>query len=123
MAKDAKKKSSNREGKRLVTCWLDEKEHALFKQKAEDAGMSGADWLRHRCIQTAPRRRRKGPDVVSLHRLIGQINSVGANVNQLARAANVNDAMPQLNELAEIKATLQEITSQVAVALGYDSQR
>ena len=122
MATDTKKKTSKREGKRLMTCWLDNEEYALLQSKAKDAGMSSADWVRHRCIESAPKRRRKGPDVVSLHRLIGQVSSVGSLTNQLARKTNATGAVPQLSQLREIRESLEEITAQVAIALGYDTE-
>ena len=122
MAADEKKTTHKREGKKQFKVWLDENEHARLIQIAKQRGMTAADWLRHRCIDTTPKRSRKGIDVVTLHRLQAQINMMGNNLNQLAARANTGERFPEIERLEAMLAELQKMTKMNAVALGYDTE-
>ncbi len=119
MAAETKNKNK-REGQVQFKVWLPEAERRLFKSEAQKAGMTDTDWLRHRCIKTAPRRRRKGPDVMALHRLLGLMGNISSNVNQIAARANTSGNVPALEKLDRIETELKKITGQVGAALGYD---
>ena len=110
-----------RPGKRCRACWLDQSEYEAFLSRAADAGMTGVDWLRSRCLGAQPKRRRKGPDVQELHRIRGQIGKIGGHTNQLATVANDAGKIPALSELEQIKNQLAAIETTLARALGYGS--
>lgn len=112
---------STRPGKKHWGIWLTEDEQAAFLARAEEAGLSGADYFRKVCLKTPARRRRKGPDVKELHRLHAALNQIGNNLNQLAAAANAEGWLPQVRELEQMRTQLFDMADQLDRALGYDS--
>ena len=119
---DVKEKPNVREGQKQLKIWLPEDEKSMLTAKAKEAGMTVTDWVRHRCLKTAPRRRRKGADVQELFRITGQLSSIGNNINQLAHEANLSSELPTVHELYEIRKELSTMTSHLVKALGYDTQ-
>ena len=79
--------------------------------KAAAMGVSVADYARHRlCGYRLPVRR--GAD---LSRLLVEINRVGNNVNQIARAANATGRVPVITgeAMRELRAVLAQIASRL----------
>jgi len=53
-----------------------------------------------------------------LRKLHAELNKQGKNINDLARAANTDATVPELNELRKIKIELSKITLAIIKALG-----
>ncbi len=115
-------KSHHRDGKTQLKIWLDVSEKHALKARAEEAGFpTVTDYIRARCIEAKPRRRRKGPDVKALHRINGQLGKLGGNVNQVATVANDTGRVPELRILRQMHDRLYETTGHIIRALGYGS--
>ena len=118
----AEKKTHRRDGKTQLKIWLDIPEKEALTVRAEEAGFpSVTDYIRSRCIEAKPKRRRKGPDVKALHRLVGHAGKMGSNINQQTAVANKTGRVAELQELEQIRAELQTMTAHLVRALGYGS--
>jgi hypothetical protein len=68
-----------------------------------------------------PRAVRRPPvERAELARLLGELNKIGSNVNQIAKAIHTTRNLPSWSELAEIKADIAVMRASVLKALGHD---
>ena len=106
------------------TAWINVRctpaEHAAIVTAAAEAGLMAGPYLRQLGTGSAgPRARRRAPiDQDELARLLGAIGKLGANINQLAHAANATGARPAMAALAGIGAELAAMRGALIKALG-----
>ena len=115
--------SEKRRRERLVQTRLDDAEHAQLEARAGQAGLAVGAYLRACALETAgPRARRRAPvDRELLAHTNADLNRIGNNLNQIARAINRGrDA----EEQAIIGTTdeLRDVLAMLRKALGYDRQ-
>lgn len=91
-------------------------EKASWRDRAADHGMTVSDWLRSLTVVVgeAPSPALAGPKRVPLadHQVLSELNRVGVNLNQIARALNcgdertvnagLNDTLAELNDLLSV---------------------
>lgn len=89
-----------------VTSRYDEAEFAELEEAASRAGLTRASYQRVQSLAVPKTRstRRAPIDREMLAKLLGQLGKIGSNLNQIARAANMDRA-----ELAGIEAAIAEI--------------
>jgi hypothetical protein len=111
--------------KRLIHLRCTDHERAAIKAVAEEAGFSVGALLRLLALGDAgPRAVRRPPvERAELARLLGELNKIGSNVNQIAKAIHTTRNLPSWSELAEIKADIAVMRASVLKALGHDHQR
>ncbi|MEL7341642.1 MAG: plasmid mobilization relaxosome protein MobC, partial [Bacteroidota bacterium] len=85
------KKSEKRQRNHRKTFRMNEKELTAFLENCQAANLSDADYIRVRCCDQKPiRKRRVRPlNEKALAAGLGQLGRVANNVNQIARALNV----------------------------------
>ena len=64
-----------------------------------------------------PARRLPKADVQALSKLLAAVGKVGGNVNQLAKVANAVGRLPEIEELARVRAVLEEMRDDLHRAL------
>jgi hypothetical protein len=71
--------------------WLTEAEEGLLAARAAEAGLSIASYLRAAALGDAGPRARRAPTIEkqALGDAIAELNKIGSNINQIARAANI----------------------------------
>lgn len=101
--------SENRARKVLVAARFTPEEHAALVEKAEAMGLSIGGYLRACGLKkvTPGTQRRVPVDRVILERAITQLRRVGNNINQIARAANMNEP----TDSAQLNQALDEFTA------------
>lgn len=112
--KKKKSGSENRARKIILPVRLTAEEHAEITAKAEAAGVSAGGFLRACGLgQVTPGTKRRAPaDKAILERVIAELRRVGNNINQIARAANMNeptDSVSLNHALSEYMATLHQL--------------
>jgi hypothetical protein len=128
------KKKPKRRRQRFVGVRLDDAELAALESRAREAGLSVGAYCRACSLGDAgPRaRRRVTVDRELLARNTAELNHIGSNLNQTARALNEiarDDGSGGLAQVAHlvrpIQTTLDELRAALAAnrsALGYDSE-
>lgn len=130
--------SSRRQRRNVEQFRTDDAEHAKLEARAGEAGLSVGAYLRACALDTAgPRARRRAPvDRELLARTNAELNRVGNNLNQIARALNeivLEETESPRDRLAELvaelvpsnragMADLTGVLREIRQALGYDSQ-
>lgn len=101
-----------------VRCTVDER--AAIEAAADRAGLTVGAYLRTVALGDAGPRAARRPVVarVELAQVLGQLGKWGGNVNQLARAFNVDGTSPAAAELAAIRAELVAMRTALMGALG-----
>lgn len=86
----AKKRSEHRQKGRVVPFRVSPDEYAQLTRLADRAGLTVGSYVRSRALENPTTRARRKPAIeqVAVSRLIGELGSVGSNLNQLARKAN-----------------------------------
>ena len=86
-------KSQTRQRKYGVYVACTEEERDAINKKAAEAGLSAAGFLRACALNkvTARTKRRPPVDREILEKAIAELRRVGNNINQIARAANMNE--------------------------------
>jgi hypothetical protein len=107
---------------RVIAIRCTDNEYAVIHAMASRVGLFASGYLRAVALGTPGPRAVKRPPVdrKELARLLGELGRVGNNLNQIARALNVDDRPP----LAEIAAALSEFAAMralVRAALGHSS--
>lgn len=94
-------------------------ERAVLDEKSARAGMTAAAFLRAAALGDAgPRARRRPPvEHVVLRELVGHCGRIGNNLNQIARALNM-DKNPDAALLRQSLRALLEVRSAIYLALG-----
>ena len=111
--------TEKRQRSATVTIRLTPAELSELQIRAERRGLSSASYCREALIGTAGRRaqRRHPANVDELRRLLGAVGKVGANVNQIAAAANRGRA-PDGDEILSAAIDIREMRSAIMQALG-----
>lgn len=103
---------------------LTAQEKKILLELAANAGLSPSDFVRVRTVGSKPERRKATPDRAILIKLQAELNKVGSNANQIARAYNRradSDTLTGIDE-AFLQETLQGIrtlTAHIAKELGH----
>jgi hypothetical protein len=110
--------SEKKEKKVLITLKVTPKERELFKQKAVEAGLTLTDLIKKLVIEKDIEAEKK-VKVIERYikidpKLLFEINSIGNNLNQIARRLNQNEKFDILPLLLEIKENLEEIKQSYA---------
>ena len=114
------KKSEKRQRNHRKTFRMNEEELSTFLQNSQAANLSDADFIRARCCDQKPvRKRRVRPlNEKALAAGLGQLGSVANNINQIARALNVlkrkSDTVREAEQWAQHDATIAHIHTAVA---------
>lgn len=115
--------SEARQRRHVVGVRLDDTERAALEARAGDTGLSLGAYLRACSLETAgPRARRRAPvDRELLARTNAELNRVGNNLNQIAKAGHIGqDAV--LDDVTRTAGELRQALVMLRRALGYDSQ-
>lgn len=113
--------SDTRKKQCIVNFRATEEERALLEQAATLAGLRLGSHIRETML-AAPKtrsRRRALADVVMLSKLIAELNRVGGNINQIARAANYGE-QPESAWLRETLTLLLDTMKGVRATLGFE---
>ena len=89
--------------RRQINLYLSDHEHRILTEKCRAGRLTHAAFLRS-CILNKPV---KAPPNRDYHTLYREINAIGNNINQIARAANAGLATP--SEIAVLKRQLDQI--------------
>jgi hypothetical protein len=106
-------------GNRLTVRFLPD-EHAELERRAADAGLSPSAYLRACALGTAGPRARRSPTVERslAAQAIAELNKAGSNLNQIARALNMDLVVPPA-EVKTASTAVKKAANQVLVAFGY----
>jgi hypothetical protein len=101
--------TEQRQRLRTIAVRCTDTEYAVIQEKASNAGLFAAANLRAAALGNPGLRavRRQPVDRQELCRLLGELGRVGNNLNQIARALNVDDRPP----LPEITAALADFSA------------
>ena len=99
-----------------------ERDLSRYREAANRAGLSVADFLRAKALgKPNPRAVRIPPvEAREIARLYGEIGKIGSNVNQLAYRANAARALPHMAELQNLRSHLVAMHGALRRALGLD---
>ena len=102
-------------------------EHAELEARAAEAGLSPGAYLRACALGDAGPRARRSPTVERslAAQAIAELNKVGSNLNQIARAVNMKE-WPGTSSMTEAAEAVTRAANQVLQAFGYkphDCQR
>jgi Bacterial mobilisation protein (MobC) len=122
-AKAKRKRPSGSEKRKRewrVTPRLTEAERAQLEQAADRAGLSVSAYVRAQSLAEPVTRARRSPPVnrVALAQLLGHINHIGSNVNQIARQLNSGRDPEEIMELAAAVRAVWHMREAVLIALG-----
>lgn len=95
----------NQEARQLYSIRLSLYEHALWEQRAEQAGMSMSNYFRHLLLTGGMV---DGNAAGDRRKLLREISAIGNNINQIAKWANTNKYILS-SELREVWDCLKEI--------------
>ncbi len=111
--------SETRKKGRLLGIRLTEDECAPLEQGAAHAGLTLASYARLLLVSAPKTRSRRRPlaDVAALARTLGQLNKVGSNINQVARAINLGET-PLAHEIHDSLSGIREILAAIREAMG-----
>jgi len=73
-----------------------ETEKSHIQQQAQDAALTPSDFLRGMALRAKPGRKVPTPDRAMLLKLMAELNMIGSNLNQIARALNRRQDSPDL---------------------------
>lgn len=113
---------TRRRNKRLLVR-LDQKELTEIEAGAEAAGLTLASFARQKILSGPARKpsRRAPVDAALLAKALGELNRVGSNLNQIARALNSGDDHHHLSDLPAALAVYRGTVMLIMRALGHDS--
>ena len=114
VVKKKKSGSETRARKIILPVRLTAQEHAKITAKAEAANLSAGGFLRACGLgRVTPGTKRRAPaDRAIIEQAIAELRRVGNNINQIARAANMNeptDSVSLNNALNEYMTTLHQL--------------
>ena len=114
--------SESRQKQRRITFRLTADELGTLEKAAGAAHVTLGSYIRETVLTTPQTRsRRRAPaDVALLAKLIAELNRVGGNINQIARAANYGE-QPESALLRDVLATLLDTMKGVRAAMGYEA--
>jgi uncharacterized protein (DUF1778 family) len=112
--------SDRRLKQRIINLRATADEYATVKEAATEAGLTLGSYIRETLLR-APKtgtRRRARADVAVLSKLIAELNRVGGNINQIARAINRGE-QPERGWLWEALLCLLEVMREIRGAIGF----
>ena len=117
-----KTRSEARQKQRRITFRLTADELDTLEKAAGAAQVTLGSYIRETMLTTPQTRSRRRPsaDVAMLAKLIAELNRVGGNINQIARAANFGE-QPESAWLRDVLATLLHTMKNVRAAMGFES--
>jgi hypothetical protein len=112
---------TRRRGQRIAPRVTPE-EYAEVDAKAEAAGLTVSSYARQVLLESVKTRSRRRPraDVATLARFCGELNRIGGNINQIARAVNLGE-LPCGADITQATGELREALRLVRVAMGFES--
>lgn len=112
--------SEMRKRQQRIAPRVTDEEFAEIDAKAEAAGLSVSSYAREVLLQNARTRSRRRPraDVAVLSRACGELNRIGSNINQIARATNRGEPLVS-NEITQAMTELREALNLVRAAMGF----
>lgn len=81
-------KPDDKRRKNLLRVRVTDQEKSRIEQLAADAGLTPSDYLRGSVLHTKPARNVPTPDRALLLKVLAELNKLGSNHNQIARALN-----------------------------------
>lgn len=106
---------------RTASVRVTDEEKLRLKAEAQTAGLSVSDLLRERCLPPEsgkpPGRQPTRPNCPDQKRLIWEINRIGVNLNQLARAINTAARYGQPIDVLAVLATLRSMEAELEALL------
>jgi hypothetical protein len=120
--KPARKKSQKRQRYKQIKTPCTLEEFNAVAAKADAAGMTRAAYSRTVLLGDAgPRSQRRMPaDAQALRQILGQLGSVGNNINQIAYNLNLRARAPDIPELREALKDYARIRNAIYEALGLE---
>jgi hypothetical protein len=111
--------TSTRRKQNVMTFRVTAAERSELETLATAAGLTPGSYIRESLLKSPQTRKRRRPlaDTAALPRLLGELNRVGGNINQIARAINFG-AAPLPGEIQEILGTHREILAAIRSAMG-----
>ena len=114
--------SDTRQKQRIVNFRATAEEYATVEEAAKNAGLTMGSFIRQTMLaapKTRPRRQVR-VDVAVLAKLIAELNRIGGNINQIARAFNCGEP-PETAWLKEALRVLLQTMRAVRAAMGFES--
>ncbi len=111
--------SENRQKRQRITLRLTAEEAELIRAAANADGLTVGSYIRT-ALLAAPKtrtRRRTLADVAVLAKLIGELNRIGGNINQVVRRVNFGET-PIAAEFHQALAGHREIIAAIRAAMG-----
>ena len=111
-------RSENRKRQHLIQIRVTEEEKKIVEQDAARAGVAPGFYTRHLLLDAPIPRKAKRPPVETelLRKTLAELNKIGSNINQLARAHNQGKSPCREDVVRELEALSQLIT-QVLISL------
>lgn len=115
MAGGRPKQTTDRAQTRHVGVRFTAAERAALDARAAAAGLSLSDFIRAASLDAAPPRRRRKADAEGVLSAVElrELNAVGVNLNQIARALNFGTRQPINDELQAAIDALQSVFAKV----------
>ena len=116
-----KPRSEKRKRTSYIRARVTPEEHANFQERCSSRGFSEADFIRLRCLDLPPlrKRRKRSLNEVALADALGQLGKVGGNLNQIAHALNI---IKMKSGDPQALASLEGLEHQLAKLLGEHEQ-
>jgi hypothetical protein len=113
--------SETRQRERRVSFRVTGDEYDQARTAAGAAGLTVASFARGRVVDAPQTHSRRKPraDVAALARLTAELNRVGGNINQIARALNQGNG-EEVRWLQEAQSRLLETLKAVRAAMGFE---
>ena len=114
--------SENRKRQHLVQIRVTEEEKKIVKQDAVRAGVATGYYVRNLLLNAPIPRKSKRPPIETelLRKTLAELNKIGSNINQLARAHNQGKSPCREDVVRELEA-LNQLTTQVLISLDKSS--
>ena len=113
-------RSENRQRGKIVPTRFLPDEHAELEARAAEAGLSPSAYLRACALGDAGPRARRSPTVERslAAQAIAELNKAGSNLNQIARAVNM-EQWPGSSSVIEATAAVRQAATMILQAFGY----
>jgi hypothetical protein len=111
--------SGNRQKQRIVGFRVTADESAKLETAAANKGLTLGSYIRDSLLETPQTRTRRRPlvDVAALSRLLGELNRIGGNINQILKRVNFGET-PIGAEFHEALGGHREIIAGIREAMG-----
>lgn len=111
--------TATRQKQHVMTFRLTAEERRELETAALAAGLTSGSYIRESLLKTARTGKRRRPlaDATALPRLLGELNRIGGNINQITRRVNFGET-PLAYEFRQALAGHVEIIAAIREALG-----